>query len=614
MVGSEVPRLINARRDICYVVHKSQIQLKRPALIKRLIEGSSKVNIKRNLLEFGISRNTYGLGKRRIHSTIFICGKVSSSKSLSKYELSGLYGNKEIDKLIFNTKNNSECSNLSKIISNPDFLKACWVKIRSNKGALTLALETDTLDGIKDTWFTARSNEIINGKFSFKPYRRVYIPKPNGKLRPLTMPDPKDKILQEAMRFLLDLVFEPHFRISNQAHRTGKGCHTALHRIRRIFGGVIWYIEGDIEQQFPTIDHHILINFIKEKVKDQAFIDLLWKYLRAEFKEKGKPTTKMKVGLVQGGILSPLLSNIYMHQFDAWMEDYLIPKYTKGKCRRMNPVYRKLLYDKLVPAKFNVRRGLGDDPNFKRVKYVRYVDDFLIGVIGSKSNCIVIRKEIKDFLEKELELTLNVDKTKITHSLEDHALFLGYRIHGTKGNKLPTLYKDGKLQRRSTRPILDAPLDRVIKRLIETGYAKPNGNPTRNGKFIHLSLPDLIEHFRSVERGILNYYGLANNYGRVAARTHYILKYSCALTICSKMKLRTLKRTFSKYGRDLFIKDDNGEIIRSYPVVSYKRPNQMSVPKDCDHDDMIWKLTYRIGRGRKDLTGPCTMCGSKTKN
>jgi hypothetical protein len=264
-------------------------------------------------------------------------------------------------------------------------------------------------------------------------------------------------------------------------------------------------------------------------------------------------------------------------------------------------------------AMTNVRRSLGDDPNFLRVKYVRYVDDFLIGIIGPRTVCVKVRKEIKNFLEDRLKLTLNVDKTKITHAIKESALFLGYNIHGTQFNRRPVTYGEGKtLKRRSPRPIMDAPMDRIVKRLYENGYCRKNGNPTRNGKFINHTLPDLINHFRSVERGVLNYYGLASNYGRVAARVHYIIKYSCALTICSKMRLRTLRRTFRKYGRYLEIKEENKKLA-FYPTVSYKKPRKLIEIKDVNPDDIIRTLTYCIKRGRRDLQGPCIRCGSNHK-
>jgi hypothetical protein len=183
-----------------------------------------------------------------------------------------------------------------------------------------------------------------------------------------------------------------------------------------------------------------------------------------------------------------------------------------------------------------------NDKNFSRLHYVRYADDFIMGVNGPKSYCAQIARECKTLLFKRLKLTLNLEKTKITHSQEDSALFVGYRIHKTKlsKNKI-AINSKGKRTRRVINTVLDAPIKRIVEKLILKSYVRTNGNPTRNGRFINHTLYEIIEHYKTVERGILQYYSLANNYGRVAARVHYILKYSCALTIASKIETKNLK-------------------------------------------------------------------------
>lgn len=615
--GSEVPGLsINQWGVAIYVVITTLIRSKLPTFIKSYTCESPKVFNRQETLELGISRHTKVLGRRRIHSTAFICGKESSFTSSLEHELSGSYESEELKNLLNNVKNDSTCENLSLIMSDPKFLIACWVNIRSKTGSTTPALSLDTLDGIKTNWFYETAKSFRNGNFNFQPARRAYIPKPNGKLRPLTMPSPKDKIVQEGMRLLLEIIFEPTFRSSSHGFRPNRGCESALNSIKMSFGESKWFIEGDIDQQFPTVDHQILIKIIEKRIKDQPFIDLLWKYLRTGYGENFKSVKPMNLGVVQGGNLSPVLSNIYMHPFDVWMEDTLIPSFNKGIRRKSNPEYTKLIrtpkISKKVIFKHNIKPLLWNDSNFKRMKYVRYVDDFLVGVIGSKNECIEIRLKMKEFLERELKMTLNIDKTKITHGSNDSALFLGYCIHITKPRKRPIKYnKKGILTRITPRPQLDGPIDRIVKKLRERGFANTKNNPTRNGKFIALSLADLINHYKTIERGILNYYGFANNYGRVAARVHYILKYSCALTIASKMKLKTLRKVFSKYGGNLNIKDGDGKIIANYPTVSYKRPRKLFISKTLTFDNIIDKLTYRLARGRSDLKGPCTMCGSK---
>lgn len=576
--GSEVPGLFTIEQGIIsYVVDIVLIRSKLPTSIGRHTCEGPKVTIRRKTTKLGISRNTKVMGRRRIHSTAYICRKGSSFTSPLKSGLSGLYNSDELNNLLNSIQNDQKCTNLSKIMSDPDFLIACWVNIKSKAGGTTPALNKETLDGIQVEWFNITSKSFRNGNFNFSPARRSYIQKPNGKLRYLTIPSPKDKIVIEGMRFLLELIFEPTFKDTSHGFRPHRGCNTALNHIRVKFGGVKWFIEGDINQQFPSIDHHILIRLIENKVKDQPFIDLLWKYLRIRYGETAKSTQRINIGVVQGGNLSPILSNIYMHSFDVWVEDVLIPSFNKGTRRTEDPEYRKMnrKKPKVVMANLNLRSYLWNDPNFKRMKYIRYADDFLVGIIGSKSECIELKLKMKEFLKKELNLELNIDKTKITHASRESASFLGYTIHITKFNKLPKRYNElGKLIRVTTRPQLDGPIDLIVKKLKEKGFINKLNNPTRNGKFIALSLADLINHYRTIERGLVNYYGVASNYGRVAARVHYILKYSCALTIASKMKLRTLKKVFTKYGKNLNIRNEFGKTIAHYPTISYKKPRK----------------------------------------
>jgi group II intron reverse transcriptase/maturase len=501
-------------------------------------------------------------------------------------------------------------------MSDPDFLISAWVKIRSNSGSLTPTFSKETLDGIELSWFEKTANTMRNGVFKFSPSRKIYIPKSNGKKRALTISSPKDKIVQEAMRFLLMLIFENDFSPDSHGWVTGRGCHSALNQIKLQFSQDNWFIEGDINEQFPTLNHQIIVELLKTKIEDQAFIDLIYKYLKIGYGEKPYLVTPMRIGTSQGGVLSPILANIYMIPFDNWVNFYLKPKYTKGKRKKANPAYTKMIRSGKV-TDHSIRSFISHDKNFIRLHYVRYADDFIMGLNGPKEFCKQIISECKTFLLEKLKLTLNIEKTKITHSEQESALFLGHRVHKTKLRSMKLAYNaKNKLTRRVTNTILDGPVDQIVAKLIKKGYAKKNKAPTRNGKFTNYPLYDLVEHFRMVEKGLLQYFNLANNYGRIAARVHYILKYSCALTIASKMKLKTLKKVFSKYGKNLNIKDQAGKTLISYPTISYKRPKivvQTPILDFSTLENHIDKYDGRLRRGRKDLEGPCLLCGSSEK-
>lgn len=587
MMGYEVPLKYLVLGVSAYIVAETQSQSKQSVTISELIEESPKINKRREQLEFGISRNVEAWGRRRTRSTTLISRKGSSLTHSEDWKLSGFQKNEEIQKLDFNIRNNILITNLSKIMSDPQFLIRCWVKIRSNKESLTPALDKKTLDGIDLSWFNETCKQFINGTYQFKPSRKTYISKPSGKLRLLTVPSIKDKIVQEGMRFLLERIYEPTFGDCSHGWRPNRGCDTALKQVKKNFRSISWFIEGDIEQQFPNLNHNIVEELLRKRIKDQAFIDLVYKYLKFGYGETKNDIIPMKIGVVQENILSPLLTNIYMTSFDDWMENILIPEFNLSLRKKTNSVYTKMIRKSKALDK-TIRSTLRNDNLFKRLHYVRYANDFLLGVIGSYEDGVKIKMKIKEFLEKELKLNLNLDKTKIIHATKDAAIFLGYRIHQTQLKKMLIRYNPvGKLTRRVTKLNLDAPVDIIVEKLEQNGFARKDGSPTRNGKFIHYTLYDIIEHFKEVERGILHFYGLANNYNRIAARVHYILKYSCALTLTSKMRLGTLRKVFKKYGKNLSIKnEDNVEII-NYPPIKYSRPRKFHLVKSCDLEKIV---------------------------
>jgi len=614
LAGSEVPNRILGVRN--YVVFFALNESSSPVTSSDQKRGSPKLFMRRKRMEFAMTRNSKERGLRRVHSTASSCRKEPSHVRFSKDTLSGVYRSNQLDLLRSYIINNKKCINLSRIMSDPNFLIAAWVRIRSNSGSLTPALGNETLDGIHLSWFEETANTMRNGIFQFSPSRRTYVSRPDGKKRPLTIPSPKDKIIQEAMRFLLMLVFENDFTKNSHGWVTGRGCHTALNQIKTQFAHDNWFIEGDIDQQFPSINHQVLVKLLKTKIDDQAFIDLIYKYLKVGYGKHVNKITQMRLGTSQGGILSPVLANIYMTPFDKWVESYLIPKYNKGRRKKANPVYTKMIRSGKV-INHSIHSLCSHDRNYIRLHYVRYADDFIMGLNGPKIYCEQIVDECRIFLLEQLKLSLNIEKTKITHSQLDSAKFLGYRVYKTKLSKMKISYNSkGKLIRRTTNTILDGPIDQIVEKLKERGYAKKDGSPTRNGRFINHPLYDIVEHYKMVERGILQYYKLANNYGRVAARIHYVFKYSCALTIASKMKLNTLRRVFNKYGKNLSIRDESGKVITSYPTINYHRPKKFFMAPILDYSSLeayVDQYDKRVQRGRKNLKGPCVLCGSNQK-
>lgn len=257
------------------------------------------------------------------------------------------------------------------------------------------------------------------------------------------------------------------------------------------------------------------------------------------------------------------------------------------------------------------------DPNYKRFHYIRYGDSFIMGLDGSRKDGVNIKSMCIDFLKEDLKLTLGQDRTKIIHAQSDSAMFLGYKIHKTPVRKMKVAYNaKGQRTRRVTRTLLDAPVNDIVEKLIASGYAKKDSRPTRNGRFMNYTLPDIINHFKKVERGILQYYKKASNYGRVSARVNYILKYSCALTLASKMGLISLRKVFKRYGPDLKIWGKGQKLLAVYPKIKYSKPksskfdNLYPLSEAPVAEKIIDSLDKRILREQKGLEEPCVRCGS----
>lgn len=583
LAGSKVPiKRLSVRN---YIVFLTLSEFNKPATSSSLRKGNPKLTLRRKRMEFAMTRNSKEWGLRRVHSTVTSCRKGPSHVRFDKDTLSGVYESNQLDLLRSYIISNKKCNNLSIIMSDPNFLMAAWV--RSNSESLTPALNNETLDRIDFAWFQKTANTMRNGIFQFSPFRQTYISKPDRKKRLLTIPSPKDKIVQEAIRFLLILVFENDFSKNSHDWGTGgKSCHTALNQIKMQFAQDNWFIKGNIDQKFPSINHQVLVNLLETKITDQAFIDLIYKYLKVGYGEFSNKITQISLGVSQTGVLSPILANIYMTSFDKWIENHLIPKYTKGKRKKANSAYTKMIrFGKVTDHSINSLQS--HNLNYIRLHYVRYADDFIIGLNGPKTYCERIVEKCRIFLFEQLKLTLNVKKTKITYNQLDSTQFLGYRIYKAKLSKTKIAYTSkGKLARKTTNIVLDGPIDQIVEKLKQRGYANKKGLPTRNGRFINHPPYDIVEHYKMVEKGILQYYKLANNYGRVAARIHYILKYSCALTIASKMKLTTLRRVFNKYGKNLNIKNELGKVITSYPTVKYRRPKKFTMTPILDYSSL----------------------------
>lgn len=402
------------------------------------------------------------------------------------------------------------------------------------------------------------------------------------------------------MKLVLEAIFEPTFLESSHGYRPGKGCHTALNYIKMKYGERKWFIEGDISQCFDSLDHKILIKNLETRIKDQVFMDLIYKALKAGYIDLNHSFNTTDIGTPQGSIISPILCNIYLHHFDKWMKEYT-DLFNKGTARRKNPEHYKVTRglkgserakaNKALRLK-GIPSSMPNDEKYRRLAYVRYADDFLLGVIGSHKDCLKIRMDIREFLESSLNLQLNMEKTVITPASSDRAKFLGYEIHITPIEKraIEKVLKEIKVVQTS-QPLMSAPVSVIVERLSKNGYCRGRrNNPTRKGRLIHNTLSQIVNHFKLLWLGLANYYSMCTNFGALN-QVYYILFYSCVLTLASKLRLKTKRKVLKKFGKHLIIRDTSNKIIASFPKWGKPKTKHKSWTEQTHPFNLVDKLS-----------------------
>ncbi len=487
-------------------------------------------------------------------------------------------------RIILNTlHNHSKISDykyerIYRIFFNEEMYYVAYQRIYAKPGNMTAGTDNKTIDNMSLKRIDALIESLRNETYLPKPARRIYIPKKNGKLRPLGIPTFEDKLVQEVARMILESIYEDYFESTSHGFRPFKSCHTALTQIRNTFTGAKWFIEGDIKGFFDNIDHNVLVDILKERIADERFIRLIRKFLKAGYVEQWHYHHTYS-GTPQGGIISPVLANIYLDKFDKYMNEYA-DKFNKGKEKRLNPQYLKVIrqmnnlrrkikrckdeikieqyeteYRKLKREALDMPCRMDMDETYRRVKYVRYADDFLIGIIGSKADCETMKTDITRFMEKNLKLELSQEKTLITHA-QNAAKFLGYEISIRKS----TAYKRNKnnvlMKSFNGNVILTLPMGIVKEKLLEYNVisiksqkgkeiwqAKYRGSLNKRG------IAEIVSQYNSEIRGFYNYYSIANNISKAGSKFGYIMEYSMYHTIAQKTN-SSISEVIRKYTKD----------------------------------------------------------------
>ncbi|RSK28016.1 group II intron reverse transcriptase/maturase [Bacillus sp. HMF5848] len=524
---------------------------------------------------------------------------------------------------------------------NTEFYLEAYAKLYPNKGSNTKGVNNDTIDGMSLERIERLIEKLKEQTYQPNPARRTYIPKKNGKTRPLGIPTFEDKLVQEVVRRILESIYEPQFSNHSHGFRPNRSCHTALKEIRNTFTGTRWFIEGDIKGFFDNIDHHVLVELLRKRIRDEKLINLIWKFLRAGYVEDWT-FHKTYSGTPQGGIISPLLSNIYLHELDKYGERYA-ESFNKGEKRRHNLVYHNLA-SKINHCKSKNKRDWERltkeekaerlqelkalykelqshdskdlfDSNYRRMKYVRYADDFIIGVIGSKEEVEQIKKDLTDFLAINLKLELNAEKTLITHSTKN-ARFLGYDIRVARDwhrMKMPNGTKKRKFNYQTK---LFVPHEKYIKKLINLGALKIGRNngwkPIHRPYLVHNDDLEILRTYNAEIEGLYNYYRLASNV-HVLQSFRQTMKYSMIKTYANKYR-STVSQIITKF-------KINGNFGVRYetkdgPKIAYfteKRMEKNSEIKDHSVDTIENTLVYtgRTSLIDRLLAETCEWCGAK---
>jgi len=511
---------------------------------------------------------------------------------------------------------------------NPTLHILAYERLKGKPGNMTPGSDGKTLDGFSMEDIHKTIELLTKEQYWPTPVRRVYIPKKaKGKYRPLGVPSPRDKVIQECMRLILEAIYEPNIHDNSHGFRPGRSCHTALESLRRNWVGVKWVVEADITECFERISHQRLLDILREKIQDERFTNLIRKFLNAGYLENWE-YHKTYSGTPQGSVISPILTNVYLDKLDRKL-DALCQQYSQGERRTPNGVYQTwvkhrkqlLLQAEVDPGlrktlKNQLRKLNRDilqtppydynDPAYIRVKFLRYADDVVIGIIGPKTQAELIRQELATFLDEDLKLELNQQKTVITHLATERAHFLGYIIKTASPRwRKRNLQRKGsphnvvQTVRTTTGNIKFLVPLRELSEKLEKYMA--DGQPACMNAFINQPVDHIIEHYNGVIRGWYNYFQLAENVSRLNY-ARYVLQYSLAKTLAHK-EGSSVSKVFQKYGKDITFVKPNGR-----PVHFFNLPLKQ-VKKAKGAEPIVDVLpTWAPRRTQSRLLDNCAIC------
>jgi group II intron reverse transcriptase/maturase len=508
---------------------------------------------------------------------------------------------------------------------NPDLYLRAYARLSTHTGAMTPGPTSETVDAMSLAKIATLIDDLRHERYRWTPGRRTYVPKKDGKkLRPLGLPSWSDKLLQEVMRSLLEAYYEPQFSDHSHGFRPGRGCHTALTTVQETWTGTKWYIEGDVARCFERIDHQVLLAILREKILDKRFLRLVQSLLQAGYLEDWHYHATLS-GTPQGSILSPVLSNLYLDKLDKYVERERLPAYTRGQERQKNPAYFALMtkaYKRRKKGKLQEAAAFTKeaqrlptvdpyDPAYRRLHYIRYADDWLLGFVGPKEEAEKITGCLSAFLRETLKLELSQEKTLITHATTGAARFLGYEI--------VTHQADEKRDQAGHRTLnghigLRMPNEVVEKkraRYLRDGKAIPRPELLFNADYT------IVNQYQTEYRGLVQYYLLAQNVAWLW-RLHWVMQTSLLKTLASKHKA-SVKQMLQKYRTTLptpygpmrclavvVEREGHKPLVARFGGIPLRRPRE-TILIDHDPPHFVFRRNELITRL---LAGACELCGA----
>lgn len=529
---------------------------------------------------------------------------------------------------------------------NEEFFFLAYQNIYASEGNMTAGTDGKTIDGMGMDRVQKLIESMKNHNYQPNPARRTYIEKKNGKKRPLGIPSFDDKLVQEVVRMILESIYEPTFSNLSHGFRPNRSCHTALEQIQAKFTGTKWFIEGDIHGFFDNIDHAVLVSILRKRIKDEHFIALIWKFLKAGYMENWIFHNTYS-GTPQGSIISPILSNIYLNEFDRYMETYIkqfesgkrrqrseeyvsweqklkylrYKKYSKGKWANLTAEERKTANDRIRTIRCEMLKcdySEPQDSGYRRLFYVRYADDWLCGVIGSKHDAEEIKSHIKRYMTESLKLELSEEKTLITNA-QDKARFLSYDIFVSSDESLKQDEYGNTKRSRHGKVKLYVPREKWQKKLIDYQALEikyQNGKeifkPVHRNYLINNDDLEILKQYNAEIRGMYNYYKIAENVS-VLGHFNYVMKFSMFKTFGAKYKMR-IGKVRDKYGHQHFgvkYQTKDGEKTLFFYEDGFKRAKTGSAKPEIDTLPKIYRNSNPTSLISRLKANQCEYCGAE---